>query len=134
MQLNHYIKYINKQTKKDKTMTNTETLETIEQKNDMVFKNNKSHTIGFRFSGYNKYYNAFQVADVVRYIRKNGYNQYKPQDIESIFAVNTTYYGVRIEINNSIHVGSKNTQKEFIDWCIGFNDGIRQNNSNYYWK
>lgn len=113
-------------------MTNTNTIiQTIEQKTNIEFNNNKAHTIGFRFSGDNKYYNAFQVADVVRYIKKNGYNQHKPQDIKRVVAVNTTYYGVRIEINGGIHVGSKNTQKEFIDWCIGFNDGIGQNNCNW---
>lgn len=116
-------------------MTNTNNIiETIEQNNARQFKENKSLTCGFRFSGYNKYYNAFQVADVVRFIKTHGFDRYNVESIEDVRAVNSSYYGTRIDITlNSggcTHVGFRNTQKDFIEWCIGFNDGIRQNNSN----
>jgi len=112
-------------------MTNSnDIIETIEQNNARQFKENKSLTSGFRFSGYNKYYNAFQVADVVRFIKTHGFDQYNVESIEDVRAVNTSYYGTRIEITlNSggcTHVGSRNTQKDFIEWCIGFNDALRQ--------
>jgi len=90
------------------------------------FMDNKAYAPGFIFRGVNKYYDAWQVSNVVRYIRKNGFNQYKPQDIKTVVASNPRYYGPRIEINRSIHIATKETQKEFIQWCIGFNDGVTQ--------
>jgi len=105
------------------------TSEEIRERNELLFKRNKQN-IYMRLSGYDKYYYAFQCWEFTQYIIKNGFQQYKAKDIESISIVNCQYYGAKINARlvsgGETHLKTFNDKKEMLGFIVGFNTCSRE--------
>ena len=91
----------------------------LQQRSDLEFKINKEN-INVRLTGYDKYYNAHQCAKFTKYILKNGFQQYKPKDIDSIY-FNTHSITIRLMSTGETDIKRFETKKEMLGFVIGFN-------------
>ena len=92
--------------------------------NELEFKRNKEN-IYFRLSGYNKYYYAYQCWDFSQHILKNGFNQYKPSDIKSIY-FDTHNITIRLHSTAEADIKTFNNKQELLGYVVGFNDSQSQ--------
>ena len=92
--------------------------------NELEFKRNKEN-IYFRLSGYNKYYYAYQCWDFSQHILKNGFNQYKPSDIKSIY-FDTHNITIRLHSTAETDIKTFNNKQELLGYVVGFNDSQSQ--------
>ena len=86
---------------------------------ELEFKTNKEN-IYFRLFGYNKYYNAHQCRNFSNYILKNGYRNYKPEDIESIY-FDTHSITIRLHSTAETDIQRFENSKELLNFVIGWN-------------
>ena len=93
--------------------------EYLQQMNDLEFKINKEN-INVRLTGYEKYYNAHQCAEFTKYILKNGFQQYKPKDIDSV-SFNTHSITIRLMSTGETDIKRFETKLEMLGFVIGFN-------------
>ena len=93
--------------------------EYLQQMNDLEFKINKEN-INVRLTGYEKYYNAHQCAEFTKYILKNGFQQYKPKDINSV-SFNTHSITIRLMSTGETDIKRFETKLEMLGFVIGFN-------------
>ena len=93
--------------------------EYLQQMNDLEFKINKEN-INVRLTGYEKYYNAHQCAKFTKYILKNGFQQYKPKDIDSV-SFNTHSITIRLMSTGETDIKRFETKLEMLGFVIGFN-------------
>ena len=110
-------------------MTNkNETLEQLtirfRKEKETEFKRNKEN-IYFRLSGYNKYYQAHQCWNFTQYILKNGFNQYKPSDIENVY-FDTHNITIRLHSTAETDIKRFNNKQELLGYVVGFNDSQSQ--------
>ena len=110
-------------------MTNTnETLDQMRMRfrkeKEIEFKRNKEN-IYFRLSGYDKYYQAHQCWNFTQHILKNGFNQYKPSDIESIY-FDTHNITIRLHSTAETDIKRFNSKQELLGYVVGFNDSQSQ--------
>jgi hypothetical protein len=110
-------------------MTNTnETLDQMRMRfrkeRETEFKRNKEN-IYFRLSGYDKYYQAHQCWNFAQHILKNGFNQYKPSDIESIY-FDTHNITIRLHSTAETDIKRFNSKQELLGYVVGFNDSQSQ--------
>jgi len=101
--------------------------EEIQLRNELLFKRNKQN-INMRLTGYDKYYYAHQCWDYIKYIKANGFNRYKPEDIESISINNSSYYGAsikaRLTSSGETNIKTFNDKKELLGFIVGYNQAI----------
>lgn len=92
--------------------------------NELEFKRNKEN-IHFRLSDYDKYYYAYQCWDFTQHILKNGFNQYKPSDIKSLYFDN---HNITIRLHSTAETDIKrfNNKQELLGYVVGFNDSQSQ--------
>ena len=109
----------------------TDTNETLDQmrirfrkEKETEFKRNKEN-IYFRLSGYDKYYQAHQCWNFTQHILKNGFNQYKPSDIESIY-FDTHNITIRLHSTAETDIKRFNNKQELLSYVVGFNDSQSQ--------
>ena len=93
--------------------------EYLNKRNDLEFKINKEN-INVRLTGYEKYYNAHQCAKFTKYILKNGFQQYKPKDIDSV-SFNTHSITIRLMSTGETDIKRFETKLEMLGFVIGFN-------------
>ena len=91
----------------------------LQQRSDLEFKINKEN-INVRLTGYDKYYNAHQCAEFTKYILKNGFQQYKPKDIDSV-SFNTHSITIRLMSTGVTDIKRFETKLEMLGFVIGFN-------------
>ena len=105
------------------------TSEEIQEHNELEFLRNKEN-VNMRLTGNNKYYNAYQCYDFLEYVKKSGYNRYKPNDIESVYITSCPHYGAKVAASlNSGGVADLKTfneNKELLNFIIGFNEALNQ--------
>tara|TARA_R100000008_G_C3452627_1_gene100133 strand:- start:19 stop:405 length:387 start_codon:yes stop_codon:yes gene_type:complete len=105
------------------------TSEEIQLRNDLLFKRNKQN-VNMILRGNNKYYNAYQCWDFTKHIKTNGFNQYKPEDIESISINNCSYYGAsikaRLKNGSQTNIKTFNDKNKMIGFIIGYNEATKQ--------
>jgi len=103
------------------------TSEEIHLRSELLFKRNKQN-INMRLTGYDKYYYAHQCWDYIKHIRANGFNRYKPEDIENISINNSSYYGAnitaRLSSGGETHIKAFNDKKELLGFIVGYNQAI----------
>jgi hypothetical protein len=103
------------------------TSEEIQLRNELLFKRNKQN-VNMRLTGYDKYYYAYQCWDYTKYIRANGFNRYKPEDIESISINNSSYYGAsikaRLTSSGETNIKTFNDKQELLGFIVGYNQAI----------
>ena len=103
------------------------TSEEIQLRNELLFKRNKQN-VNMRLTGHDKYYYAYQCWDYIKHIRANGFNRYKPEDIESISINNSSYYGAnitaRLSSGGETHIKAFNDKKELLGFIVGYNQAI----------
>jgi hypothetical protein len=101
--------------------------EEIRLRSELLFKRNKQN-INMRLTGYDKYYYAYQCWDYTKHIKANGFNRYKPEDIESISINNSSYYGAnitaRLSSGGETHIKAFNDKKELLGFIVGYNQAI----------
>tara|TARA_R100001510_G_C7561180_1_gene141172 strand:- start:260 stop:583 length:324 start_codon:yes stop_codon:yes gene_type:complete len=102
-------------------------METLEQmktrfhnEREQEFKRNKQN-IYVRLSGSNKYYYAWQCQNFTRFILENGFNNYKPNEIDSVYFDN---HSITIRLNSTAETDIKrfDSKKEMLSYVVGFND------------
>ena len=102
-------------------------METLEQmktrfhnEREQEFKRNKQN-IYVRLSGSNKYYYAWQCQNFTRYILENGFNNYKPNEIDSVYFDN---HSITIRLHSTAETDIKrfDSKKEMLSYVVGFND------------
>ena len=86
---------------------------------ELNFKIHKQN-VSARF-GSDKYYQAWQCYDFAEYIKNNGFNRYKPNEIENIY-----FSKHSITINGSTDIKRFKTAKEMFAFVQGFNESIYQ--------
>ena len=105
------------------------TSEEIQEHNNLEFLRNKEN-VNMRLTGNNKYYNAYQCYDFLKYVKKSGYNRYKANDIESVYITSCPHYGAKVSARlNSGGVADLKTfneNKELLNFIIGFNEALYQ--------
>ena len=105
------------------------TSEEITERHDLEFLRNKEN-VHMRFTGNNKYYNAYQCYDFLEYVKKSGYGRYKADDIKNVYITSSPYYGAKVEAR--LHSGGVadlktfNENKELLNFIIGFNEALYQ--------
>ena len=103
------------------------THEEIRLRNELLFKRNKQN-VNMRLTGHDKYYYAYQCWDYIKHIRANGFNRYKPEDIESISINNSSYYGAsikaRLTSSGETNIKTFNDKKELLGFIVGYNQAI----------
>ena len=101
--------------------------EEIQLRNELLFKRNKQN-INMRLTGNDKYYYAYQCWDYIKYIKANGFNRYKPEDIENISINNSSYYGAnitaRLSSGGETHIKAFNDKQELLGFIIGYNQAM----------
>ena len=101
-----------------------QTLTEIQAENEATFKKNKQN-VYMRLTGNNKYYYANQCQEFINYILKNGFNQYKPEQIKNVSIVNCTHYGAsinaRLSSGGETHIKTFNNKNEMLGFICGFN-------------
>ena len=95
------------------------TLTEIQAQNELEFKRNKQN-VHMRLSGNNKYYYADQCQKFINYILKNGFNQYKPSDIENVY-FDTHNITIRLVSTAETDIKRFNTKQEMLGFVIGWN-------------
>ncbi len=93
--------------------------EYLQKRSDLEFKINKEN-INVRLTGYDKYYNAHQCAKFTKYILKNGFQQYKSKDIDSV-SFNTHSITIRLMSTGETDIKRFETKLEMLGFVIGFN-------------
>ena len=91
----------------------------LQQRSDLEFKINKEN-INVRLTGYDKYYNAHQCAKFTQHILKNGFQQYKSKDIDSV-SFNTHSITIRLMSTGETDIKRFETKLEMLGFVIGFN-------------
>lgn len=104
-------------------MIEQETLEQMAKRfrkeREQEFKTNKEN-IYFRLSGNNKYYNADQCRNFTNYILENGFRNYKPEDIESIY-FDTHSITIRLNSTAETDIQRFENSKDLLNFVIGWN-------------
>ena len=93
--------------------------EYIQKMNDLEFKINKEN-IYVRLTGYDKYYYAQQCAEFTQHILKNGFQQYKPKDINSVY-FDTHNITIRLMSTGETDIKRFETKLEMLGFVVGFN-------------
>ena len=103
------------------------THEEIRLRNELLFKRNKQN-VNMRLTGHDKYYYAHQCWNYIKHIKANGFNRYKPEDIENISINNSSYYGANIKARltsgGETHIKAFNDKKELLGFIVGYNQAI----------
>ena len=103
------------------------THEEIRLRSELLFKRNMQN-VNMRLTGYDKHYYARQCWDYTKYIKVNGFNRYKPEDIENISINNSSYYGANIKARltsgGETHIKAFNDKKELLGFIVGYNQAI----------
>ena len=101
--------------------------EEIRLRSELLFKRNKQN-VNMRLTGYDKYYYAHQCWDYIKHIRANGFNRYKPEDIENISINNSSYYGASIKARltdgGETNIKAFNDKKELLGFIVGYNQAM----------
>lgn len=93
--------------------------EYLQQMNYLEFKINKEN-IYVRLTGYDKYYYAHQCAKFTQHILKNGFQQYKPKDIDSVY-FDTHSITIRLMSTGETDIERFETKQEMLGFVVGFN-------------
>ena len=89
------------------------------QKSDLEFKLNKEN-IYVRLTGNDKYYYAHQCAKFTQHILKNGFQQYKPKDIDGVY-FDTHNITIRLMSTGETDIKRFETKQEMLGFVVGFN-------------
>jgi len=98
--------------------------EYFQQKSDLEFKINKEN-IYVRLTGNDKYYYAHECAKFTRYILKNGFQQYKPKDINDVY-FDTHNITIRLMSTGETDIKRFETKQEMLGFVLGFNTCSRE--------
>jgi len=98
--------------------------EYIQKMNDLEFKINKEN-IYVRLTGYDKYYYANQCAAFTKHILKNGFQQYKPKDINDVY-FDTHNITIRLMSTGETDIKRFETKQEMLGFVLGFNTCSRE--------
>ena len=98
--------------------------EYLQQKSDLEFKINKEN-IYVRLTGNDKYYYAHECAKFTRYILKNGFQQYKPKDINDVY-FDTHNITIRLMSTGETDIKRFETKQEMLGFVLGFNTCSRE--------
>jgi len=98
--------------------------EYIQKMNDLEFKINKEN-IYVRLTGYDKYYYAHQCAEFTKHILKNGFQQYKPKDINDVY-FDTHNITIRLMSTGETDIKRFETKQEMLGFVLGFNTCSRE--------
>ena len=105
-----------------------ETLEQMRKRfakdREIEYKRNKEN-IYIRLTGYDKYYYANQCWKFTQHILKNGFNKYKPSDIESLY-FDTHNITIRLHSTAETDIKRFNNKQELLGYVVGFNDSQSQ--------
>jgi len=93
--------------------------EYLTKRSDLKFKINKEN-IYVRLTGNDKYYYAHQCAEFTKYILKNGFQQYKPKDINSVY-FDTHNITIRLMSTGETDIKRFETKQEMLGFVVGFN-------------
>tara|TARA_R110001592_G_scaffold259401_1_gene523372 strand:- start:155 stop:814 length:660 start_codon:yes stop_codon:yes gene_type:complete len=101
-----------------------ERLEYLTKRSDIEFKINKEN-IYVRLTGNDKYYYAHQCAKFTQHILINGFQQYKPKDINSVY-FNTHKITIRLMSTGETDIKNFKTKQEMLGFVVGFNTCSRE--------
>ena len=96
----------------------------FEERNELNFKLNKQN-IYIRLTGVDKYYYAHQCKNFAEYIKKNGFNRYKPNEIDDIYFKKHSIT-IRLESTGETDIKRFETSKEMLGFVVGFNECVNQ--------
>ena len=96
----------------------------FEERNELNFKLNKQN-IYTRLTGVDKYYYANQCKNFAEYIKKNGFNRYKPNEIDDIYFKKHSIT-IRLESSGETDIKRFETSKEMLGFVVGFNECVNQ--------
>ena len=109
-------------------MENVETLKQMRtrfrKEKESEFKRNKEN-IYIRLTGNDKYYYANQCWKFTQYILNNGFNQYKANEIESIY-FDTHNITIRFHSTAETDIKRFNNKHEMLGYVVGFNESSSQ--------
>ena len=96
----------------------------LKERNEKEFLINKQN-IYVSLRGDDKYYNAYQCKNFAEYIKKNGFNRYKPSDIDDIYF---DKHSITIRLKSTAETDIKRfeTSKEMFSFVVGFNECVNQ--------
>ena len=91
----------------------------LKERNEKEFLINKQN-IYVSLRGDNKYYNAHQCKYFAEYIKNNGFNRYKPNEIDDVYF---DKHSITIRLKSSAETDIKRfeTSKEMLSFVAGFN-------------
>ena len=98
--------------------------EYLQQRSDLEFKINKEN-IYVRLTGNDKYYYAHECAKFTRYILKNGFQQYKPKDINDVY-FDIHNITIRLMSTGETDIKRFETKQEMLGFVLGFNTCSRE--------
>jgi len=98
--------------------------EYFQQKSDLEFKINKEN-IYVRLTGNDKYYYAHECAKFTKHILKNGFQQYKPKDINDVY-FDTHNITIRLMSTGETDIKRFETKQEMLGFVLGFNTCSRE--------
>ena len=101
-----------------------DSLSLFEERTELNFKLNKQN-IYIRLTGVNKYYYSYQCKYFAEYIKNNGFNRYKPSDIDDIYF---DKHSITIRLKSTAETDIKRfeTSKEMLGFVVGFNESVNQ--------
>ena len=94
-------------------------LSLLRERNQKEFLINKQN-IYVSLRGDDKYYNAYQCKNFAEYIKKNGFNRYKPSDIDDIY-FDKHSITIRLKSTAENDIKRFETSKEMFSFVVGFN-------------
>jgi len=96
----------------------------LKERNEKEFLINKQN-IYVSLRGDDKYYNAYQCKNFAEYIKNNGFNRYKPSDIDYVYF---DKHSITIRLKSTAETDIKRfeTSKEMLGFVIGFNECVNQ--------
>lgn len=98
--------------------------EYFQQKSDLEFKINKEN-IYVKLTGNDKYYYAHECAKFTKHILKNGFQQYKPKDINDVY-FDTHNITIRLMSTGETDIKRFETKQEMLGFVLGFNTCSRE--------
>jgi hypothetical protein len=101
-----------------------ERLEYLTKRQEIEFKINKEN-IYVRLTGNDKYYYAHQCANFTKYILNNGFQQYKPEDINTVY-FDTHNITIRLMSTGETDIKRFETKQEMLGFVVGFNACSRE--------
>ena len=96
----------------------------FKERGELNFKLNKQN-IYIRLTGVDKYYYAYQCKYFAEYIKNNGFNRYKPNEIDDIY-FDKHSITIRLKSSGETDIKRFETSKEMLGFVVGFNESVNQ--------